>query len=158
LRVGHGFDAHKLVSGRPLILGGLHIPFPMGLDGHSDADVLCHAIMDALLGAAALGDIGCVFPSSDMTYYNADSTRLMAHVARMLRESGYEIGNVDATLLAQAPRLAPYTQQMCANIANAIDVSVESISVKATTEEGMGYTGRGEGIACHSVCTIIPRR
>ena len=153
-RIGHGYDVHRLVEHRPLILGGVNVPYEMGLLGHSDADVLTHAVMDALLGAAALGDIGKHFPDSDAAYAGADSLRLAAHVARLLGEHGYEIGNVDATLIAQRPKIAPYVEQMRKNLANALGISVEQINVKATTEEHLGFTGEGLGISAHAVCLI----
>lgn len=154
LRIGHGFDTHRLVEGRPLILGGVDIPFDKGLLGHSDADVLLHAVCDALLGAAALGDIGSHFPDTDEKYKGADSLVLTRRVAELLLERGYSVGNVDATLLCQRPKLRPYIDGMRRNIADALGVDVDAISVKATTEEGLGYTGEGLGIAAHAVCTI----
>ena len=154
LRIGHGYDVHKLVAGRPLILGGVDIPHESGLLGHSDADVLTHAIMDALLGALALGDIGKLFPDSDPAYKGANSLELAAEVARRIRVAGYEIGNIDATVIAQRPKLAPYIEQMRENIARALTVSVGAISVKATTEEHLGFSGREEGIAAHAVCLL----
>jgi 2-C-methyl-D-erythritol 2,4-cyclodiphosphate synthase len=154
LRIGHGFDTHRLVEGRPLILGGVDIPFDKGLLGHSDADVLLHAVCDALLGAAALGDIGSHFPDTDEKYKGADSLVLTRRVAELLLERGYSVGNVDATLLCQRPKLRPYIDGMRRNIADALSVDVGAISVKATTEEGLGYTGEGLGIAAHAVCTI----
>lgn len=153
-RIGHGYDVHRLVDGRPLILGGVNIPFYKGLDGHSDADVLTHAVMDSLLGAAALRDIGYHFPPSDESYRGADSLLLARHTASLIRGAGYEIGNIDATIVAQNPKLSPYIAQMCANIASALGVEASQISVKATTEEGMGFTGTGEGIAAHCVSII----
>ena len=154
IRIGHGYDVHRLVEDRKLILGGVEIPFEKGLLGHSDADVLLHAVSDALLGAAALGDIGKHFPDSDPTYKGADSLRLLAAVAELLAKEGYKIVNVDATLLAQRPKLAPYIAQMRYNIAKAIGADVDAVSVKATTEEGLGFTGEGLGIAAHAVCLI----
>ncbi len=154
MRIGHGYDVHKLVEGRALILGGVHIPYEKGLLGHSDADVLTHAIMDALLGAAALGDIGRHFPDTDPAYAGADSVELLRHVAALLREKGYRIGNVDATILAQRPKLAPHIPAMREILATACGVEVEAIHVKATTEEGLGFTGTGEGIAAHAVCLL----
>lgn len=154
MRIGHGFDAHKLAAARRLILGGVEIPYEKGLDGHSDADVLAHAVMDALLGAAALGDIGKQFPDSDEAYLNADSLRLLKNVAEKLARRGYHVVNIDATVLAQRPKLSPYIEKMRWNIAAACSMAVEDVSVKATTEEGMGYTGAGEGIAAHAVCLI----
>lgn len=154
MRIGHGYDVHRLVEGRKLILGGVDIPYERGLLGHSDADVLVHAIMDAILGAAALGDIGKLFPDSDERYAGADSLGLLAEVMRVLRGSGYELGNVDATVVAQRPRLAPYIEQMRENIARAAGAGVSQISVKATTEEKLGFTGDGSGIAAHAVALI----
>ena len=154
MRIGHGYDVHRLVEGRKLILGGVYIPWEKGLLGHSDADVLLHALMDALLGAAALGDIGKHFPDTDEQYRGADSMALLRHVCRILSELGYTVGNVDCTVLAQRPKLAPYIPQMRENIASALSVSVDRVSVKATTEEGMGFTGEGLGIAAHAVALI----
>lgn len=154
MRIGHGYDVHRLVEGRKLILGGVDIPYERGLLGHSDADVLVHAIMDAILGAAALGDIGKLFPDSDERYAGADSLGLLAEVMRVLRGAGYELGNVDATVVAQRPRLAPYIEQMRRNIAAAAGVDVSQVSVKATTEEKLGFTGDGSGIAAHAVALI----
>ncbi len=153
-RIGHGYDVHRLVEGRPLILGGVTIPHSRGLLGHSDADVLVHAVMDALLGAAALGDIGKLFPDTDPAYAGADSLALASRVAEVVRGAGYEIGNVDATVLAQAPKLAPHVLRMRENIAAALGVSVGAVSVKATTEEGLGFTGERLGIAAHAVALI----
>lgn len=153
-RIGHGYDVHRLVEGRPLILGGVTIPHSRGLLGHSDADVLVHAVMDALLGAAALGDIGKLFPDTAPTYAGADSLALASRVAEVVRGAGYEIGNVDATVLAQAPKLAPHILRMRENIAAALGVSVGAVSVKATTEEGLGFTGERLGIAAHAVALI----
>lgn len=154
IRIGHGYDVHRLTEGRRLILGNVAIPYPLGLLGHSDADVLLHAIADALLGAAALGDIGKLFPDTDPQYQGADSLMLLRRVKIHLATAGYRIGNVDATVLAQAPKLAPYIGQMRANIARALDVALSDVSVKATTEEGLGFTGEGLGIAAHAVCLI----
>ena len=154
MRIGHGYDVHRLVEGRALILGGVNIPYEKGLLGHSDADVLTHAVMDALLGAAALSDIGGHFPDSDPTYKGADSLALARSVAKLLHAKNYRIGNVDATILAQAPKLAPHIPQMRENLALALDVPVDAISVKATTEERLGFTGNGEGIAAHAVCLL----
>ena len=154
LRIGHGYDVHRLVEGRPLILGGVNVPFDLGLLGHSDADVLTHAIMDALLGAAALGDIGRHFPDSDEAYRGADSLKLASHVAKLLGDRGYAIVNVDATLIAQRPKIAPYIEQMQINIANALGILPEQINLKATTEEHLGFTGEGLGMAAHAVCLI----
>ena len=153
-RIGHGYDVHRLVEGRKLILGGVDIPYERGLLGHSDADVLVHAIMDALLGAAALGDIGKLFPDTDASYAGADSLKLLEDVMRALRDVGYELGNVDATVVAQKPKLATFIDEMRENIARAAGVDVERISVKATTEERLGFTGDGSGIAAHAVALI----
>ena len=154
MRIGHGYDVHRLVSGRPCIIGGVNIPFDLGLDGHSDADVLTHAVMDSLLGALALGDIGKHFPDTDPRYKGADSIALLRHVAALVRESGWQLGNLDATVLAQAPKLAPHILQMRENLAAAIGCAVEQVSVKATTEEGLGFTGSKQGIAAHCVCLL----
>ena len=154
MRIGHGYDVHRLVPGRRCIIGGVDIPHETGLDGHSDADVLAHAVMDALLGALALGDIGRHFPDSDPHYAGADSVALLRHVAALMRENGYRLGNLDATVLAQAPKLAPYIEEMRKNLAAAIGCSVSRISVKATTEEGLGFTGQKQGIAAHCVCLL----
>lgn len=154
MRIGHGYDVHRLVEGRKLILGGVEISHPLGLLGHSDADVLTHAVMDALLGAAAMGDIGKLFPDNDPTYKGADSLKLAAEVAQRIRAAGYEIGNVDATVIAQRPKLAPHIEQMRHNLARALDVPVDAVSVKATTEEHLGFSGREEGIAAHAVCLL----
>lgn len=153
-RIGHGYDVHRLVQGRKLILGGVEIPHTLGLLGHSDADVLLHAIADALLGAAAMGDIGCLFPDNDPQYAGADSRELLRQVAQRVRESGYSIANVDATVLAQKPKLRPYIDAMRAQIAEALDIPASCVSVKATTEEGLGFSGAEEGIAAHAVCLI----
>lgn len=154
MRIGHGYDVHRLVAGRKLILGGVEIPHETGLLGHSDADVLTHAVIDALLGAAALGDIGKLFPDSDPCFEGADSLKLAQEVAILLRQHRYEIGNIDATILAQRPKLAPYIPQMRANLAAALGVPVDAVSVKATTEEKLGFTGEERGIAAHAVCLI----
>lgn len=154
MRIGQGYDVHRLVEGRKLILGGLEIEYDKGLLGHSDADVLVHAIMDALLGAAALGDIGKLFPDSDPAYEGADSLALLREVGKRLRAEGFEIGNLDSTVIAQAPKLAPHIQRMRANIAAALDVDVARVSVKATTEERLGFTGSGQGIAAQAVALI----
>lgn len=155
MRVGIGYDVHKLVDGRELILGGVKIDCDKGLLGHSDADVLLHAIMDALLGAAALGDIGRHFPDTDERYQGISSERLLKRVSVLLKEKGYRVGNVDAVIVAQKPKLAPYIEQMREKIANALSVEVDQINVKATTEEGLGFTGSGEGIASQAVCTLM---
>lgn len=154
MRIGHGYDVHRLVEGRKLILGGVDIPYEKGLLGHSDADVLAHAIMDALLGASALGDIGKLFPDNDPAYEGADSMKLLARVAEVLDEKGYAIGNIDATVIAQKPKLAPYIEQMRRRMAEVCGIDMEQLSVKATTEEKLGFTGSGEGIAAHAVCLI----
>ena len=154
MRIGHGYDVHRRVEGRRLILGGVEVPFDKGLLGHSDADVLTHAVMDALLGACALGDIGHLFPDSDPAYAGADSLRLLDEVVSRLLQRGYRLGNVDATLLAQAPKLAPYLEQMRRNLAWRLQVPVDAVSVKATTEEGLGFTGTGDGIAAHAFCLV----
>ncbi len=153
-RVGHGYDVHKLCENRKLIIGGVDIPYEKGLLGHSDADVLLHAVMDALLGAAALGDIGKLFPDTDKQYEGADSLILTGNVGNLLIEKGYRILNVDATILAQRPKMLPYITDMRRNIAKALGTDTDRISVKATTEEGLGFTGRQEGIAAHAVCMI----
>lgn len=155
IRVGHGYDVHRLVPDRRLILGGVEIPYENGLLGHSDADVLLHAIADACLGALAFGDIGKHFPDTDERYKNADSRILLATVADMIRERGWQIGNVDATVLAQEPKLAPYIPQMRENIASVFGISVDRVSVKATTEEKLGFTGEKLGIAAHAVCLLF---
>lgn len=157
MRVGHGYDVHRLVEGRKLILGGVEIPWEKGLLGHSDADVLLHALMDAMLGAAALGDIGRHFPDSDERYAGADSLRLLKEVSRLLDDAGYRLVNADCTILAQRPKLMPHIPEMRANIARALGADVDAISVKATTEEGLGFTGDGSGIAAHAV-VLIERR
>lgn len=155
IRIGHGYDVHKLVEGRKLILGGVTIPNNnIGLLGHSDADVLLHAVSDSLLGAAALGDIGAHFPDSDAKFKDADSLILLKKVNELISEKGYSVVNVDATVLAQAPKLAPYILKMRENIASALEIPVDCVSVKVTTEEGLGFTGRKEGIAAHSVSLI----
>lgn len=155
VRIGHGYDVHRLTEGRKLILGGVEIPWERGLLGHSDADVLTHAVMDALLGAAGLGDIGRHFPDSDPAYAGADSLRLLAHVVGLLGEKGFSVGNVDATVLAQRPKLAGYIPAMRDNLARVMGVGPEQVNVKATTEEGLGFTGSGEGMAAHAVCLLV---
>lgn len=152
LRIGHGYDVHRLVEGRKLIIGGVEIPYEKGLLGHSDADVLLHAVSDALLGSAALGDIGCLFPDNDAKYEGADSLKLLAEVVKVLANNGFSIVNIDCTVIAQKPKMRPYIDGMRRNIAAACGISGEFVSVKATTEEGMGFTGAGEGIAAHAVC------
>ena len=158
IRIGHGYDVHKLVPERRLMLGGVEIPHTHGLLGHSDADVLLHAISDALLGAAALGDIGCLFPDNDPQYAGADSWKLLCEVVRVLAQNGCRVLNLDATVLAQAPKLRPYIPAMRARIADACGIDVSLVSVKATTEEGLGFSGRKEGIAAHAVCLIEDSR
>ena len=156
MRIGHGYDVHRLVEGRSLVLGGVRISFEKGLDGHSDADVLTHAVMDALLGAAAMGDIGKLFPDTDDRYLGADSIALLREVDRRLTETGYRLGNLDVTVIAQRPKLAPYINQMRQNLAAALRTELQNVSVKATTEEHLGFTGSGEGIAAHAVCLLEP--
>ena len=155
MRIGHGYDVHKLVENRPLIIGGVNIPHYFGLLGHSDADVLTHAVMDALLGAAALGDIGLHFPDTDDRFKGADSMQLLFEVCNMLRSKGFEISNIDATILAQKPRLRPYSPQMTENIAKVCGIHISQVNVKATTEEGLGFTGTEYGIAAHAVALIM---
>ena len=154
MRIGHGYDVHRLAEGRKLILGGVEIPFEKGLLGHSDADVLTHAVMDALLGAAGEGDIGRLFPDTDPAYAGADSLALLDTVMERLRAAGYRVGNVDATILAQRPRLAPHIPAMRANLARRMGVDPSQVNVKATTEEKLGFTGSGEGMAAHAVCLL----
>lgn len=154
MRIGHGYDVHILTEGRALVLGGVCIPYEKGLLGHSDADVLLHAVMDALLGAAALGDIGQMFPDSDPAYAGADSLALLRQVGERVAAAGWRLGNLDCTVIAQAPRLAGHIPAMRENIALALDASPDQVSVKATTEEHLGFTGRGEGIAAHAVCLL----
>ncbi|MBS5164670.1 MAG: 2-C-methyl-D-erythritol 2,4-cyclodiphosphate synthase [Butyricicoccus pullicaecorum] len=156
MRIGHGYDVHKLVPNRKCIIGGVTIPHETGLLGHSDADVLLHAIMDALLGACALGDIGHLFPDNDPKFEGADSLTLLKEVGKHLSDHGWTLGNLDATIVAQAPKLAPYIPHMRENIANALGVQVCQISIKATTEEGLGFTGSRQGIAAHAVCLVLP--
>lgn len=154
MRIGHGYDVHKLVEGRELILGGVNIPHELGLLGHSDADVLLHAISDALLGACAMGDIGGMFPDTDPKYKGADSLVLLKAVADRLRDNGYEIENIDSTLIAQRPKIKKFVPQMRQNIADACSIDISCVSVKATTEEWLGFTGREEGISAHAVCLV----
>lgn len=154
MRIGHGYDVHRLVEGRALILGGVQIPYEKGLLGHSDADVLTHALMDALLGACALGDIGKLFPDNDSAYAGADSIVLLSRVMAVLKERGYKVGNVDCTILAQRPKLSPYIPQMRQRLAETMGIAIDCVSVKATTEEGLGFTGEGLGIAAHAVTLI----
>lgn len=156
MRIGHGYDVHKLVPNRKCIIGGVDIPHETGLLGHSDADVLLHAVMDALLGACAMGDIGHLFPDTDPQFKGADSLALLREVGARLSDNGWTLGNLDATILAQVPKLAPHIPAMRENIADALGVSVSQISIKATTEEGLGFTGSKEGIAAHAVCLIFP--
>ena len=158
MRIGHGYDVHRLVEGRKLILGGVEVPHTLGLLGHSDADVLTHAVMDALLGAAALGDIGRHFPDTDPAYAGADSLKLLDHVVELLEEKGYQVGNVDATILAQKPKLAPYIEKMRDNLAARMKVERDQVNVKATTEEKLGYTGAEEGVAAHAVALLSLKR
>ena len=155
MRIGHGYDVHRLVEGRKLILGGVEIQHHLGLDGHSDADVLVHAIMDAVLGAAALGDIGKLFPDTDNAYLGIDSMILLSRVVTAIREKGYEVGNVDATVLAQKPKLAPHIPVMKTRVAAVLGVDEDQVNIKATTEERLGFTGKEEGIAAHAVCLLI---
>ena len=157
MRIGHGYDVHRLVEGRKLILGGVEVPHTLGLLGHSDADVLTHAVMDALLGAVALGDIGRHFPDTDPAYKGADSLVLLDHVMALLDQAGWQVGNVDATILAQKPKLAPYIPQMRDNLARRMKAAPEQVNVKATTEEKLGFTGAEQGIAAHAVCLLEPK-
>lgn len=154
MRIGHGYDVHRLVEGRDLILGGVKIPYEKGLLGHSDADVLLHAVSDALLGAAGLGDIGRHFPDTDPKYKGADSLELLRQVYRKISEKGYRVGNIDVTMIAQRPKLKDYIPQMQANIAAAVGTTPDRVNVKATTEEKLGFTGTGEGMSCHAVCLL----
>ena len=154
MRIGMGYDVHKLVPNRDLILGGVKIPHELGLLGHSDADVLLHSIMDALLGAAALGDIGKHFPDTDPAYKGADSVKLLEHVGRLIREAGYSIENIDATIIAQRPKMRPHIDTMRRNIKEALGIELDQINVKATTEEGLGFTGREEGISAQAICLL----
>lgn len=154
MRIGHGYDVHRLIEGRPLILGGVIIPFEKGLDGHSDADVLLHAVMDALLGAAGLRDIGMLFPDNDPQYCGISSMILLEEVVRQIGEKGCRVGNVDVTVLCQRPKLKAYIPLMQQKLAEALHVNMNRVNIKATTEEGLGFTGAGEGIACHAVCLL----
>ena len=156
MRIGHGYDVHRLVPERKLILGGVEIPFEKGLLGHSDADVLTHALMDALLGAAGLGDIGRHFPDTDPAYAGADSLKLLAYVMELLAQKGYRLGNADCTVIAQRPKLAPYLPAMVENLARVCGVEAEQMNLKATTEEKLGFTGDGSGICAHAVCLLLP--
>lgn len=155
LRIGHGYDVHRLVEGRALIIGGVSIPSPVGLLGYSDADVLTHAVMDAIIGALSLGDIGKHFPDTDPRFKGADSLVLAAHVCDLMTERGYRVGNIDATVIAQAPKLAPYIAEMRDNLARTFRVSADRVNVKATTEEKLGFTGEGLGMSCHAVCILL---
>lgn len=154
IRIGHGYDVHRLTEGRKLILGGVEIPYEKGLLGHSDADVLVHAVMDSMLGALALGDIGRLFPDSDPEYEGADSIVLLKKVSEIIGEKGFCVGNIDSTVVCQSPKLAPHTEKMRGNIAAAVGCEISCIGVKATTEERLGFTGSGEGIATHAVCIL----
>lgn len=154
MRIGHGYDVHRLVPGRELILGGVKIPYELGLDGHSDADVLLHAVMDALLGAAGLRDIGYHFPDTDMRYKGADSMALLGCVAQKIADAGYRVSNVDVTMIAQKPKLKEYIPKMTQNIADQLGLNVSRVNVKATTEEKLGFTGEGLGMSCHAVCLL----
>ena len=156
MRIGHGYDVHRLVEGRRLILGGVEVPHVLGLLGHSDADVLTHAVMDALLGAAGLGDIGRYFPDTDPAYAGADSLKLLDHVVELLEAQGWQVGNVDATILAQRPKLSPYLERMRENLSARMKVELGQVNVKATTEEGLGFTGLGQGMAAHAVALLEP--
>ncbi|MDE7278405.1 MAG: 2-C-methyl-D-erythritol 2,4-cyclodiphosphate synthase [Oscillospiraceae bacterium] len=157
IRIGHGYDVHRLTEERRLILGGVEIPYEKGLLGHSDADVLIHAVMDSMLGALALGDIGKLFPDSDIRYKNADSLELLKIVVEIIAENGFGVGNIDCTVICQSPKLAPHIEKMRKNISAATGCDISQISVKATTEEGLGFTGTGEGIAAHAVCILADR-
>ena len=154
MRIGHGYDVHRLVENRKLILGGVEISYELGLLGHSDADVLLHAVIDALLGAAALGDIGKLFPDSDPRYKDISSMLLLERAMERIRQKGFRVGNVDVTVIAQRPKLLHYIPQMCENLARALELPTDRVNVKATTEEGLGFTGSGEGISCHAVCLL----
>ena len=154
MRIGHGYDVHALVPGRKLILGGVEIPYELGLDGHSDADVLLHAVMDALLGAAGLGDIGLHFPDTDMRYKGADSRKLLECVGEKIKEADYKVGNIDVTMIAQRPKLRPFIPRMQENIAETLGIDLGRVNVKATTEEHLGFTGEGKGMSCHAVCLL----
>lgn len=158
MRIGHGYDVHKLVTGRDLIIGGVKIPYERGLLGHSDADVLLHAVMDALLGAAALGDIGLHFPDTDGRYKGISSLKLLEETARLVKEAGYRTENIDATIIAQKPKMRPYIEQMRQNIADTLRTDISRVNVKATTEEGLGFTGTEEGISAHAVCLLVSEK
>ena len=155
MRIGHGYDVHRLVPDRPLILGGVTIPHPLGLLGHSDADVLVHAVMDALLGAAAMGDIGGLFPDTDPQYAGIDSLLLLDRVRKCIEDAGYGIGNIDVTVIAQKPKLAPFLPEMRQNLCRVLGITEDRINIKATTEERLGFTGSEEGMACHAVCLLL---
>ncbi len=155
MRIGHGYDVHRLVEGRALVLGGVTVPYEKGLLGHSDADVLLHAVMDAVLGAMGAGDIGRHFPDSDPRYAGISSMKLAAHVAGLVSSAGYRVGNIDATLIAQKPKIAPYIEEMCRQIASVFGVDRTAVNVKGTTEEKLGFTGSGEGMAAHAVCILV---
>lgn len=157
IRIGHGYDVHRLVNGRKLVLGGVEIPYEKGLDGHSDADVLLHAICDAIIGALSLGDIGKLYPDNDDKFLNINSRILLKDVAKRMAEAGYIMGNVDATVIAQSPKLSPYIDQMKKNIAEDLSTNEQNVNVKATTEEHLGFTGRSEGISAHAVCIIVKK-
>lgn len=154
MRIGHGYDVHRLKEGRKLILGGVDVPYERGLDGHSDADVLLHALMDALLGAAAMRDIGVLFPDNDDRFKGISSMLLLHEVVKRIENEGFRVGNVDVTVLAQRPKLKPFIPEMIENVAHAVHVDINRVNIKATTEEGLGFTGSGEGIACHAVCLL----
>ena len=155
MRIGHGYDVHRLVEGRKCIIGGVDIPYSKGLLGHSDADVLVHAVMDAIIGALCLGDIGKLFPDNDPAYKGADSLVLCSRVAEIMKREGYKIGNIDATVIAQAPKMAPHIEKMRENIARVLETDFRNVSVKATTEEKLGFTGEGLGISAHAVCVLV---
>ena len=155
MRIGHGYDVHRLIAGRKLILGGVQIPYELGLDGHSDADVLLHAVMDSLLGAAALRDIGYHFPDTDPAYKGADSRALLREVGRKITAAGFRVSNLDVTMIAQKPKLKDYIPQMMENIASDLNIDLNQVNVKATTEEHLGFTGDGSGMSCHSVCLLV---
>lgn len=154
MRIGHGYDVHKLVEGRKCIIGGVDVPYSKGLLGHSDADVLVHAVMDAIIGALCLGDIGKLFPDNDPAYEGADSLLLCSRVAEIMKQKGYKVGNIDATVIAQAPKMAPHIEKMRENFARVLETDIQNVSVKATTEEKLGFTGEGLGISAHAVCLL----
>ncbi len=154
MRIGHGYDVHRLKEGRRLILGGVEIEYTLGLDGHSDADVLCHAITDAILGAAKMADIGLLFPDTDMSFKDADSVELLRTAVKAVNLKGYKVSNIDATIIAQKPKIRPYIDEMCKNISDACGIDEDAVNVKATTEEGLGFTGEGLGMAAHAVCLL----